>query len=55
MVHIKSIKCVNVKIVGYLCWFLGPLKVNVKNLKLSMVINMYKHFKFCECIKNILS
>jgi hypothetical protein len=26
-VHIKSIRCIKVKIVGYLCWFLGPLYI----------------------------
>jgi hypothetical protein len=54
-VHIKSIRCWKVKIVGYLWWFLGPLEINVKNIKLNMDINIHKHSKLCECIKTILS
>jgi hypothetical protein len=54
-VHIKGIRCTKVKIVGYLCWFPGPLEINVKNIKLNMDINIHKHSKLYECIKNFLS
>jgi hypothetical protein len=48
-VRIKIIKCIKVKIVGYLCWFLGPLEINVKNIKLNMDINVHTHSKLSEC------
>jgi hypothetical protein len=41
-VSIKSIRCINIKIVGYLCWFLCPLETNVTYIKLNMYINIHK-------------
>jgi hypothetical protein len=51
-VHVKNIRCIKVKIVGYLCWFLGPLEINVKNIRLNVDINIHKLSKLYECTKN---
>jgi hypothetical protein len=42
-VYIKSVRCIKVKIVGYLCWFLGPMCIVNCNLgKCSRSANRYE-------------
>jgi hypothetical protein len=52
-VHVKRIRCIKVKIVGYLCWLLGPLEINVTNIKLNIDINIHKHSKLYKCKRNL--
>jgi hypothetical protein len=39
-VHIKSIRCIKVKIVGYLCWFLGPLCIGNCNICVHLLVKV---------------